>query len=167
MDVNFPRHRKVKNSLLFFIVPVLAIIAISLALNMSVWLSILFGFLTLAFIFYFNVIRHRGKHSKFLDSFGFKIKNSHFYEKEYTIGAVPFSNRFMSCCARIEENELFFGRSRHYRALNLDRIKHIEIIDCLGHEVAKLEVQGSNQEEPLYIPWSPLLANQVEIDNYI
>jgi uncharacterized membrane protein YqaE (UPF0057 family) len=167
MDINFPRHKKLIKSLLLFLLPPIFVLVAFLFLGASVWLAILLSILTLAISFYFTVARHRIKHSKFLDSFGTPVKNSVFYQKEYAIGAVPFSSKFMSCCARIENSNLFFGRSRHYRILDLSQLENIEILNCLGHEVAKLEVKENSQEEPLFIPWSPLLANEVEFENGI
>ena len=164
MEVNFPKHRKVGNSFILFFAIGFLVLAISQVLGQKVWLSVLLSILSLALLFYFMVIRHRGKHAKFLDGFGASISNSTFYQKEYAIGAVPFSNRFMSCCARIQGNQLFFGRSKHYRVLDLDKIEHVEILECLGHDIAKIEVQGLSQEHALCIPWSPLLAEKVDFE---
>ncbi|WP_371195583.1 hypothetical protein [Glaciecola sp. SC05] len=164
MEVNFPKHRKVGNTFVLFFAVGFLVLAISLALGQKIWLSALLSIFSMVVFFYLKVIRHRGKHAKFLDSFGTSISNSTFYQKEYAIGAVPFSNRFMSCCSRIEGNQLFFGRPKHYRALDLEKIHRIEILKCLGHDIAKLEVQSYKHEHTLYIPWSPLLADKVDFE---
>jgi hypothetical protein len=164
MELNFPKHRKVGNSFILFFAPGFSVLAISLLLGLTVWLSALLSIIALVVLFYFKVLRHRGKYAKFLDNFGVSISNSAFYQNKYAIGAVPFANRFMACCARIEGDQLLFGRSRHYRALDLDKIDHIEILECLGHDIAKLKLQGGNDVEALFIPWSPLLADKVDIE---
>ena len=167
MDINFPKHQRVAQSVALFVLPAFCVLVVSMLYGLNLWLSAFLSLLAIAVISFFKIYRYRRHHSKFLDSFGKSIKNSYFYQSEYAIGAVPFANKFLSCSARIEGDNLLFGRSRHFRLVELEKIIDIEILTCLGHEVAKLEIEDSKDDHPLFIPWSPLLAEKVKFSNGI
>ena len=167
MNINFPKHKRVAHSMALFVLPAFCVLVGLVFMGVNLWLSVFLSFLAVGVTFFLRIYRYRRHHSKFLDCFGKSIKNSYFYQSEYAIGAVPFENKFLSCSARIDGDNLLFGRSRHFRSVELGKIIDIEILQCLGHEVAKLEIEDSKDSRPLFIPWSPLLAEKVKFSNGI
>ncbi len=167
MDIHFPKHKRAAHSVALFALPAFCVLVGVIILGVNIWWSVFLSFLTFGVIFFLRIHRYRRHHSIFLDGFGTSIKNSYFYQSEYVIGAVPFENKFLSCSARIEGDCLLFGRPRHFRSVDLRKIIDIQIFNCLGHEVAKLKIEDSREEHPLYIPWSPLLAEKVKLNNGI
>lgn len=80
------------------------------------------------------------------------------------MAAIPFKKIAIACNARVEGNKLLFGRSPVFRAVILESIDQIEFESFFGHNVAKLTLLNkSDVQSSIYIPWSSLLEQDLEI----
>jgi len=125
--------------------------------------SFLLAFLSILLFYIFLVFYRRKKYYKFIKNIGASVSSETFYGSEYIMGAIPFQKIVIACSARIEGDNILFGRSPVFRSVNLDSINDIEVTNFAGHSVAKLTLlNNSDTENTMFIPWSSLLEEKVE-----
>jgi hypothetical protein len=164
VDLNFPKLKFGKKSLLNLTLTICITITLFLVFSIPFVFSVLMAIVTYILFSFAFIFPRRYSYYKFLDEMGDSISNSKFYEEEYSMSAVPFRGYVLACSARIQNDKLMFGRSRHYRIVGLDKIDNIEFEHYCGHKVAKITLENnSNNQVDFYLPWTDLLKQEVEL----
>ena len=143
-----------------------ACVAVVLFLGLSIpfVFSVLVAITATVFFNFAFIIRYRINYYKFLAQIGEPCTNSEFYKEEYSMSVVPFQGHALACLARVQKDKLMFGRSRHYRVIELDKVNSFEFENFFGHKVAKITLENnSNTQVDLYMPWTDLLKQEVEL----
>jgi hypothetical protein len=125
--------------------------------------SLLLAFFSILLFYIFLVFYRRKEYYKFIKNIGASISSETFYDCEYVMAAIPFQKIVVACSARIEGDNILFGRSPVFRSVNIESINDIEVTSFAGHSVAKLTLlNNSDAESTMFIPWSSLLEESVE-----
>lgn len=160
--INFPKLNvsSIKAIRLLFIIITLILITYYLA-NFSLVSAISFSSLLVLLGLILMSIFRRVEYHKFLRNIGKSVDRKTFHEKEYTMSVIPFNNRSVACCARINNETLLFGRANVYRAVELSAIENIDLKNYYGHQIARVVLLNENHAHKtiFYIPWSDLLES--------
>ena len=161
--INFP---KTKFSIITAItlIVMFGIIGISIFVFSIHWFqSFLLAFLSILLFYIFLVFYRRKEYYKFIKNVGVSVSSKSFYDSEYVMAAIPFKKVVIACSARIDGDDILFGRSPVFRSINFESITDIEVTSFAGHSVAKLTLlNNSDDESTMFIPWSSLFEESVE-----
>ena len=162
--INFPKTKFSTNTAITLIVMFGIISVLNLVFSIHWFQSFLLAFLSILLFCLFLVFYRRKEYYKFIQNIGVSVSSEIFYDSEYVMGAIPFQKIVIACSARIEDDNILFGRSPVFRSVNLESINDIEVTSYAGHSVAKLTLlNNSDTENTMFIPWSSLLEEKVEL----
>ena len=163
--INFPKLKFSITTLWLLLVLITLVLVINVGFQAPLFSSIVFTILFILLCLFLKTIYIRIKYNKFLQSIGVAIDKEIFYEHENIMSLVPFDNKSIACSARIDNENLLFGRVQVYRSIKLSSIENIEFQDYSGHQIARITLvsTGIENQKNFYIPWSDFLENEVEV----
>jgi len=163
--VNFPKLKFSIRTLRLALLLIAIVVVMNLGVKLPLLNSILFSIFIILLGIILKGIFRRVKYNNFLNSIGTSVRRATFYEEKSIMSVVPFNNIAVACSARINNEDLLFGRAKAYRKVQLNSIENIEFENYFGHQVARVTLYSTDSEAQkfFYIPWSDLLENEVEV----
>lgn len=164
MEIRFHGLRLTKRLVTISCASITLALGMHFALGVALWQATLVSFSAFFLALFVIVASRLPKYFSFLRAIGESISRKEFHKHEGVVSLVPFNGHPMTCFARIEGDNLLFGRAKNWRSIPLDKIRGVSLFEYAGFEIASLDViNNQGLSVSLCIPWSKTFEDQVEI----
>ncbi|QDP00885.1 hypothetical protein [Thalassotalea sp. PS06] len=129
MEKRFNGLRLTPRSIKILIVIIALAAALHIGFELSQWLSVVLAVAAVSILIGTFILSKYPAYYRFLESLGNELSYIEFDRQEPVVSVVPFNNHSLSCFARIEDENLLFGKPGHYRVISLHQIDKFEFIE--------------------------------------